>query len=99
MSGHVSINPHGVTPTDRSGTVTTGGQAQVLLPANAARRWLYIQNTSAGILYLSFTGTASLSGIQLAPGASYENPPHFCPTGAISIYGAASAQTFAAMEA
>jgi hypothetical protein len=99
MSGHVTINPHGGTPTDRSGTIATGGQAQALASGNAARRWLLVQNTSAGVLYLSFTGTASLSGLQLAPGSSYESPPFFCPTGAISIYGATTAQAFVAMEA
>jgi hypothetical protein len=94
-----ALTPSGATPTDRSGTITTGGSAQVLAAAHATRRWLFIQNTSTGILYFSFTGTASLSSVQLAPGACYENPSHFCPVGAISIYGATTAQAFVAMEA
>jgi hypothetical protein len=94
-----TATPHQATPTDRSGTITTGGVAQVLAAANASRVYLFVQNTSAGTLYLSFTGTASASTLQLAPGASYENPAHFCPTGAVSIYGATTAQAFVAMEA
>ncbi|MEI8166700.1 MAG: hypothetical protein WCG26_09975 [Chloroflexales bacterium] len=94
-----TTTPHQATPTDRSGTITTGGVAQVLAAANASRVYLFVQNTSTGTLSLSFTGTASLTTLQLAPGASYENPPHFCPVGAISIFGATTAQAFVAMEA
>jgi hypothetical protein len=36
--------------------------------------------------------------MKVAAGALYENPPNGVPTGAISIYGATTAQAFAARE-
>lgn len=43
--------------TDRSGTITTAGTAQVLAPANANRRGLTIQNTSDTAMFVSESGT------------------------------------------
>ena len=41
---------------DASGSITTGGTAQLLLPEHAVRTSLYIQNTSTGPLYVDFGG-------------------------------------------
>lgn len=75
--------------TDRSVTITTGGTAQQAAAANASRRYLLIQNPSGsgGTCWFSSIGTAlpASPSIELAPGASYENPAHFCPTGAVSV--------------
>lgn len=50
---------------DASGTIATGGTAQLLLPEHKARSALYIINNSAGPLYVDFGGaraTATISG-------------------------------------
>lgn len=49
---------------DASGTITTGGAAQLLLAQSAARSYLLIENLSAGPLWLEFgcaRATATLS--------------------------------------
>lgn len=60
-----------------------------LVAANAARRYLLIQNNdTAGIVYVRVDGTAVVTGfgIKIAPGASYELQG-FVPTGAIHAGG------------
>ncbi len=75
--------------TDKSVTIATGGTAQTAIAANPARHYLFIQNPSAsgGTLWFSTTGVAvqASPSIELLPGASYENPPHMSPTGAVSV--------------
>ena len=44
-----------LTYADRSGTITTGGSAQALMPAWAGRHGCVIQNQSAGSLWVSVT--------------------------------------------
>ena len=88
-----------VSPVDRSGTITTGGVAQVLMAANSIRQGFAVQNTSAGILYINTTnGTASTASKQIQTGALYESPLGGCTIYAISIYGATTGQTFVAEE-
>jgi len=92
-----------VTHADRSGTITLGGTAQVLAPAWSGRHGCAIQNQSAGDLWVNGTGTATASqpSFRIPPGAEY-----FCgsgqigtaSSGAISIFGATTAQAFAARE-
>ncbi|KPV49029.1 hypothetical protein SE17_34895, partial [Kouleothrix aurantiaca] len=95
-----SITAQG-TPTDRPSTLTTGGTAQQLAAANSSRKYLLVQNQSSGFLYICFTGTATQTqtSIRLAPGDSYENPPHYCPTSAVSVIGATTGQAFHSVEA
>lgn len=94
------VQPIAATYTDRSGTITTGGTAQQLAASNAARRGFWIQNNSSGDLWINTLATA----VQLQPslkivsGALYEVPYGGCPTGAISIIGATTAQAFSAVE-
>ena len=84
---------------DRSGTITSGGAAQTLMPANSRRRGFMIQNNSAGALTINPTGEASAgAGMVLQPGQLYEPPPFGVPTGAISIHGATTGQRFDARE-
>lgn len=89
------------TPTDRSSTLTTGGTAQQLAASNSTRKYLLVQNQSSGYLYIRFTGTAvqDQTSIRLDPGGTYENPPHYCPTSAVSIIGATTGQAFHSVEA
>lgn len=88
------------TPTDRSGTITTGGTAQTLMAANVGRRGFWVQNNSAGDLWIRGDGTAAATqpSLKLVPGAIYETPPHMVSPGTVSIFGATTAQAFSARE-
>ena len=65
-----------------------------ILAANANRKYVRIQNNSAANIAISLAGlvmtgivpTTAKPCIVLAAGATYENPAHFCPTGAITAY-------------
>ncbi|MEH3038222.1 MAG: hypothetical protein PGN23_17275 [Sphingomonas adhaesiva] len=85
---------------DRSGTIASGGTAQVLAPAQATRRGFFVQNLSSGDLWISSVGTAAADqpALRIAPGQLYEAPAHGVPAGAISLFGATSGQSFAARE-
>ncbi len=88
--------------TDRSGTIAAGGAAQQAAAANPARVYLCIENLSTTEdLWFDLTATAVISqpSIRLAPGAAWENPSHFRPTGAVSVIAATTAHAFAAKEA
>jgi hypothetical protein len=89
-----------VTYTNRSGALTTGGAAQTVAPANAARRGYFVQNVSAGDLWISTETTAVLNqpSIKLIANAFYESPVGLPPGGAISIIGATTGQAFTARE-
>jgi len=54
-------NPNAA-PTDRSGSITTGGAAQVAMAALATRKAYFFQNVSSEIMWGSFTGTAAPNG-------------------------------------
>lgn len=89
-----------VTYTDKSGTITAGGVAQTLAASNTSRKGFWIQNVSAGDLWMSTVGTAAATqpSLWLPPGAFYEVPAHGVPTAAVSIYGATTGQAFSARE-
>ena len=88
------------TITDKSSTVATGGVAQTLMAANTVRRGFWVQNVSTSDLYINDQGDAAATGasLKIPSGALYECPSHAVPTSAISIYGATTAQAFAARE-
>jgi hypothetical protein len=104
----MAIAESGGTLTDRSGTITAGGTAQVLAAANTARRYLRIQNQSAGVLWVRETGTAAASGASMAlkactvagdgTGGAFVYEGLFVCTSAISIFGAVTGQAFHAVE-
>lgn len=81
---------------DASGTITAGGTAQTIAAANAARRGMFIQNNSTGDLWFATLATAVLSqpSIKIPAGQSFAASGTDCPTGAISIIGATTAQAF-----
>lgn len=89
------------TYTDKSGTITTGGTAQSLAAANASRRYLMVQNNSAGDLWINFGVTAIVGqpSIRLQPGDAWIEDGTFVNTGSVSIIGATTGQTFSAKEA
>lgn len=84
--------------TDRSSSITTGGSAQQLAPANSARVSLTGQNTSAGNLGINEVGGTAAIGsagtYTIAPGQSFSVGTNR----AISIVGATTGQTFTATE-
>ncbi len=89
--------------TERSGTITTGGTAQPLAAAHAARRYLIIENVSqTEALWVNFTTTAveAEPSIMLAPGGgSLVMDGSFVSTEAISVIAATTAHPFTAKEA
>jgi hypothetical protein len=84
--------------TDSSGSITIGGDAQELMPINLVRKGFYVQNTSAADLYINWITTADVLSLKLSAGALYEWPSTLVPTGAISIFGATTGQTYFAGE-
>lgn len=96
----MSIDGNQCNYTDRSGTITTGGTAQTLMAVNMKRYGFFIQNLSTADLYINSLGTASAArpSIKIPAGALYEAPLYGVPVGAISIFGATTAQEFTAVE-
>jgi len=92
------INTAGSLASDGSGTVSAGGTAQTLfggiVPING---WLVANNSSAS-LYVSDVGTATSGGasIPVAPGSVFATPSGYKPAGAVSLYGSATGQAYAA---
>lgn len=89
-----------VTPVNRSGTISTGGAAQVLMAANSGRFKYMIRNVGVTSLWFSTTGTATAdhNAFELKPDEYFETPDDFCPGSAISIIGATTGQAFFAEE-
>jgi len=84
-----------------SGTITTGGAAQVLAASNTARKGWFVQNNSTGDLWVNrFGGTASAAqpSILIKAGRLYETPAGGSGGNALSIYGATTGQAFTAGE-
>jgi len=83
---------------DKSGTITTGGAAQVLMAANSGRKGIEFFNNSVGSIWLNIVGTATMAGgsIEVKAGG-YWSPP-VCPVTAISIIGATTGQAFTCWE-
>lgn len=87
-------------PTDRSGTITTGGTSQTLAAALSTRTYIEIQNISDETMYINFGAAATVdsNSFKIVAGGSYVNPAHFCPTGTITIIGATTGKKFVAKE-
>ncbi len=88
-------------PTDASSSIATGGTSQQVFAANAARSWLFIQNISSAVMYINFGATAVVdsNSMKLNANSFYENPPHYCPAGTVTIIGATTGQKFVAKQA
>lgn len=103
--GPTSVAPQTVSPsqgtlTDRSGAITTGGTAQVLMAANSTRRYILFQNTSIADLWINFTTTAAQTqpSFKIPANGSFGMENGFVSTEAISIIGATTGQAFTAKE-
>ena len=87
----------GLSYTDASNTITTGGTQQVALAANASRKAVQLMNISAGDLWYRWTGNAAIAGagsFKLVAGAYYESAPGLVSTQQLSIIGATGGQAF-----
>jgi hypothetical protein len=84
---------------DRSGTITAGGTAQVVLPAWNGRHGCVIQNQSTGSLWVSETATAIAGPPSIVIPAGQQFLCMSPASGqAYSIIGATTAQAFAARQ-
>jgi hypothetical protein len=83
---------------DGSGTVTTGGQSQVVFQARDVRQYVSCQNplSATETLYMNAPTAAGPTGSwELAPGGSQTfMAPSFVPYGAISVYAATTGHRF-----
>ena len=90
------------TLTNRSGTITAGGTAQVLMAVNASRKYLLVQNPSAATesLWINFTTAAveSQPSIELTPGQGFLMEAGFISTEAVSVIAATTGHAFTAKE-
>lgn len=89
------------TPTDKSGTITSGGTAQDVAAANPARQFLVFQNTSDTDMRISVTGTPTATVGILCPanGGGYEwNTPGFIPTSTLKVFCATTGKAFTCNE-
>jgi len=88
--------------TDGSTTITTGGTSQQVFAANAARRFLLVQNISDTKMFLNF-GSAATTGagsILLAPnGGSVVMDAGFVTDQTVNILCATAGKAFTAKEA
>ena len=88
------------TPTNRSGTIVTGGVAQVAMAALTSRKAYFFQNVSSEIMWGSWIGTAApntAGSFPIQPNGIIRST-QVCETTALSIYGATTAKVFTAWE-
>lgn len=86
------------TSVNRGGTLTTANTAVTLVPSNANRRGLAIQNrnapgssynaTTSVFMSCLATATADFNSLEIPAGALYETPAHHSGTGACSFISA-----------
>lgn len=91
----VFAQPAQGTLTDRSGTITVNNTSQQLAAANAARKYLYVRNTTspASRMWINFTNDATQAqpSVPLESGEWYESGPGFVTTEKVTIIGAIGA--------
>ena len=88
------------TPTNRSGSITSGGVAQVAMAALSTRKAYFLQNISSEIMWGSFVGTAApntVGSFPILPNGIIRST-QVCETTALSIYGATTGQKYTAWE-
>jgi len=87
-------------PIDRSGSITTGGAAQVAMEDLSTRKAYFFQNISNEIMWGSFTGKAepSMEGsFPIQPNGIIRST-QVCETTTLSIYGATTGKVYTAWE-
>ena len=88
------------TPTNRSGSITTGGAAQTVMAALSTRKGYFFQNVSSEVMWGSWIGTAAPStagSFLISPNGIIRNTTP-CETTALSIYGATTGKVYTAWE-
>lgn len=98
--GSVTTKPFAVTPTNKSGTIASGGTAQTAIAANASRQGWCIQNLDATEVMYVRSGAAATTGTgtKLGPGAQACNAPGLIDQGNISVIAATTAHAFSGFE-
>lgn len=113
IQGTISPGAVAVTPTDKGGTITSGGTAQALAASNTSRKLLVVQNpctaTGQGIataesLFVAVSGTATVNGAgnfaELAPcGSATISLNGQVITAAVSVIAATTSHRWLATEA
>ena len=87
-------------PTNRSGSITTGGAAQTVMAALSTRKGYFFQNVSSEVMWGSWIGTAAPStagSFLISPNGIIRNTTP-CETTALSIYGATTGKVDTAWE-
>jgi hypothetical protein len=93
------INAAAAAAIDGSGTVATGGSAQLLFGGIVPTNGFMVQNNSSQALWISDVGVASAGGasVQIASnGGIFWTPSGYKPGGAVSLFGATTGQAFSA---
>jgi hypothetical protein len=92
------INTGGTAAVDGSGTVVAGGTAQTLFAGFIPINGYLVANNSSAAMYVSDVGPATSGGasIPIAAGAVFMTPSGYKPAGAVSLWGGATGQAFAA---
>jgi len=96
----LTVQSANATPTNRSGSITTGGAAQVAMAALSTRKGYFFQNISNEIMWGSWVGTAAPSAagsFPIQPNGILRNTAP-CETTALSIYGATTGKVYTAWE-
>ena len=99
-SNPVPVQSANATPTNRSGSITTGGAAQVAMAALSTRKAYFFQNISSEIMWGSWVGTAApntAGSFPIQPNGIIRST-QVCETTALSIYGATTGKVFTAWE-
>ena len=92
------INTGGAAAIDGSGTVVAGGTAQTLFAGFIPINGYLVANNSSATMYVCDVGPATSGGasIPIAAGAVLMTPSGYKPPGAVSLWGGATGQVFAA---
>ena len=96
----LTIQSANAAPTNRSGSITTGGAAQVAMAALSTRKAYFFQNVSSEIMWGSFVGTAApnaAGSFPIQPNGIIRST-QVCETTALSIYGATTGKVYTAWE-
>lgn len=85
---------------DRSGTITTGGASQILMPANLQRRGFFVQNLSTEDLWIldNASATTGQPSLRIPQNSSFTTPFTVTPSTSINIIGATTGSAFSARE-
>lgn len=96
----LTIQGANAAPTDKSGSITTGGASQVAMAALSTRKGYFFQNISSEVMWGSWVGTAApntAGSFPIQPNGILRNTTP-CETTALSVYGATTAKVFTAWE-